>query len=685
MLVCSCAVAFRESTAEYVTLLGNETQALHWQQGSAFNSSSGVKYVGLVYNNVPPLTLKAGDILAFDASLFGSSSFKAKVHFAPCVPRSREAAQNAEGGFDVLCADRFSIKDNETVLVFDGTVAAAKKRYTVPASPTFEVKLVLQQEYRHSGGHLIVVLSSVSQPRALQNLTTALTTDSSGSFGGTFLDDSALYDRHSKSTHHSQVPVVQFMPFYPLVRNETLTIADGQTFIETGVMTSKSAIFAQLKCQDDGPGRLIEINTGQGRMSTPSVNSIGNGWISSAVLDADGDFVYLGTASVPPKVMRMQTSNLTILPRASDTITMENATGEVSFVVHERGFLYVGINSYPAKVMKIGVNGSLRIEGEIELSPTELMPKAAAVDTRNAVLFLGLLGTSPGRVVMITLEPFQRFDSFDVPENLDGITSIVIDKSSSYMLLTTNTQPGHVLRVQLSDVYGSGVLAVSAKRVESLVRETAVSAFNMTWETAHPWETQNASWKSVGYIHDGGNDMYDSGNFISTSAADCTPVEYGQHFKPMQSNCFGTDDYKMSLLNGVLVFYARNGVSNGLEFRIRGNLGADSHGKIETYNFSSGNWTGFIKSVCNSTESRGGVLSTNAAVHHLTVVDTSASVPVHTWGNSTDSDEDTISNIGMGSPIVYLLYSDEKGNCWSRDQHLVLFAQARLQSQQTRV
>ena len=46
---------------------------------------------------------------------------------------------------------------------------------------------------------------------------------------------------------------------------------------------------------------------------------------------------------------------------------------------------------------------------------------------------------------------------------------------------------------------------------------------------------------------------------------------------------------------------------------------------------------------------------------------------VEQWGNSTDSDEDTIGNIGVGSPIMYMVYSDADGACWSKAQHEKLF------------
>ena len=64
-----------------------------------------------------------------------------------------------------------------------------------------------------------------------------------------------------------------------------------------------------------------------------------------------------------------------------------------------------------------------------------------------------------------------------------------------------------------------------------------------------------------------------------------------------------------------------------------------------------------MTSVCNA----------NApSVNHLFIIDSSLSPgAVHTFDPDTNSDDDEVSGIGVGSPILYLLYSSTSGGCHS--------------------
>ena len=100
--------------------------------------------------------------------------------------------------------------DSESTLVFYGVVPAAKQRAT--NGTTFEVQLVLQHAYEHAGGGLVLLLSTVSEPTVIGNLTTATRNDTSRGFLGTFLDDAVLSGDEGKTLKREKVLLVKFMP-----------------------------------------------------------------------------------------------------------------------------------------------------------------------------------------------------------------------------------------------------------------------------------------------------------------------------------------------------------------------------------------------------------------------------------------------------------------------------------------
>ena len=70
----------------------------------------------------------------------------------------------------------------------------------------------------------------------------------------------------------------------------------------------------------------------------------------------------------------------------------------------------------------------------------------------------------------------------------------------------------------------------------------------------------------------------------------------------------------------------------------------------------------------------------------MIIVDSSQGRPTHSCnyyasggdctGASSDLDDDIVSGIAPGSPILYLLYSTEGGACMKEDEHRAIFDQA---------
>lgn len=192
----------------------------------------------------------------------------------------------------------------------------------------------------------------------------------------------------------------------------------------------------------------------------------------------------------------------------------------------------------------------------------------------------------------------------------------------------------------------------------SPIEAAIVNPYNIVWDN-------NAG----GTISDGGGDMYDNGNIISTSA--CSHITpYSDNMNEVTSNCFGPGgSYKMDLRNSMMVLLSHNTGTSAMTLSISGNLGADGSGTHVASKYDSGSLTGYMTSVCTA--------GADPSVNHLFVIDRTLSPhAAHNYNAATDSDADGVSGIGPGSPVLYILYSSTSGGCHSDAEHRVIFEAA---------
>ena len=165
--------------------------------------------------------------------------------------------------------------------------------------------------------------------------------------------------------------------------------------------------------------------------------------------------------------------------------------------------------------------------------------------------------------------------------------------------------------------------------------------------------------------------MYDGGNRITTSLCPETPLApYTDEMQVVPSDCFGAGgSYMMDVRTSMMVVLSQNTGSQPLTVSISGNLGADGGGihVAAQYASSSGSpMVGFMTSVCQA--------GNDPSVNHLFVIDGAASPnAVHTPGESTGTDDDSVAGIGPGSPVLYILYASTSGGCHSDDEHQAIF------------
>lgn len=147
-------------------------------------------------------------------------------------------------------------------------------------------------------------------------------------------------------------------------------------------------------------------------------------------------------------------------------------------------------------------------------------------------------------------------------------------------------------------------------------------------------------------ISDGGGDMFDNGNFISTNFQ--TNIAYSNN-NVVSSGAYGTHGkYFTSNTSGIFLMAADLDVVSYL--RIQGNLGADGAGTKNTLILVSGDYTAYISRVFGA--------GSDASVNHMIIVKTNGATFQTTLAGTANNDHklDAL-NVGGVNRVYYLLFS----------------------------
>jgi len=154
------------------------------------------------------------------------------------------------------------------------------------------------------------------------------------------------------------------------------------------------------------------------------------------------------------------------------------------------------------------------------------------------------------------------------------------------------------------------------------------------------------------YISDGGSDMYDGGNYISTNFASNFFYSDGTI---TNSGAFGTgSSYFTKKINNMLVLTANmNNVSN---FTISGNNGADGGGSVNgttlTVTVGCQQYTLFLKRVWNAGD---------PSINQMVIIPSTPGV-TQTWSTNTDDSFHQVSGLNGVTRMYYLLYASANGS-----------------------
>lgn len=162
-------------------------------------------------------------------------------------------------------------------------------------------------------------------------------------------------------------------------------------------------------------------------------------------------------------------------------------------------------------------------------------------------------------------------------------------------------------------------------------------------------------------INDGGNDMYDGGNYLNTNYA--TNIFYSDGVI-LPSAAFGTNGqfFTRYVSNGALfsnnpaMFILAADVDNVSTFTITGNNGADGSGNVDgstlLLNVNGTDYNVFIKRVFNAGD---------PSINQVMVVPANASA-AHTFSTDSNDDFHELSGITATERLYYLLYAGNAGS-----------------------
>lgn len=156
------------------------------------------------------------------------------------------------------------------------------------------------------------------------------------------------------------------------------------------------------------------------------------------------------------------------------------------------------------------------------------------------------------------------------------------------------------------------------------------------------------------YISDGGGDMYDGGNMLTTNLSSSFMNYTNGSIVSNTQNLGAQGQYFTYKGVGVWLFAADiNGVSN---FNITGDLGADGGGfadaAVLTTTKNGISYKGFVKRVYSAGD---------PSVNHLVIVQDKSGLS-HTYATYTNDDQHTVTGLNSHTRIYYLLYAGSSGN-----------------------
>jgi len=212
----------------------------------------------------------------------------------------------------------------------------------------------------------------------------------------------------------------------------------------------------------------------------------------------------------------------------------------------------------------------------------------------------------------------------------------------------------------LKTIVGTGVLAVLAvSTLHAQQPPLECVSVNMTQgksivldEIPNFYNFAYDAWGDNNNIDDGGDDMYDGGNYLNTNFLQEIMYTSGA---VTPSTAFGTNgNYVTTELPGVFMMAAN--MDNVSTFYITGNNGADGGGLMSVYDFQftydGQDYIVFTKRIYDA--------GSDPSINHMMIIPYTAGV-THNYATNTNDDFDELTGLDNVNRIYYLLFAKAQG------------------------
>jgi uncharacterized repeat protein (TIGR02059 family) len=193
----------------------------------------------------------------------------------------------------------------------------------------------------------------------------------------------------------------------------------------------------------------------------------------------------------------------------------------------------------------------------------------------------------------------------------------------------------------------------SSDFIERVSSSESVSALNSAITNGY-----STNWSGSYYISDGGNDMYDHGNMISTNLA--SNLNYNYNSLQSDSSHFGSGS-RHKIFHGTSFWMLAVENSQATRVQIDGNNGADNNGSVHALNFERGDYKVFIKHV---NDGRGH----DPSINHIFIVRNTGN-HIQDYATNTDNDYHRIIGFEPGEDFIYTLVAGNGAYQYSQEQY----------------
>lgn len=221
------------------------------------------------------------------------------------------------------------------------------------------------------------------------------------------------------------------------------------------------------------------------------------------------------------------------------------------------------------------------------------------------------------------------------------------------LLTTVGSATNYAVTPTVSTTYYAAASPVSCtdNTLSGILSNFNSNYTNITSQIPSPYNFSLDAGVNSNYISDGGNDMYDGGNYLSTN--NNTSFSYSDN-TVLSSSIFGTGGkYFTRKVDNLFVLAAD--MNNVSSFKVNGNYGSDGGGSYSSSTFSvtvgCKSYNCFLSRVYNATD---------PSINELFIVPANASAS-HTGIANTADSYHQLNGITASTRMFYLLYAGSNG------------------------